>query len=131
MALESPATSRSVTAKRFGRRVNQTALLLLLFAVPALSILAKTSWYLPQTDTRHCLNNAVKMEVAYSHFVFNGALLQPIAKVAPPLPVARRTSRQAQPELSAPSIALTVSLQRRPPPVSLPSRTASFLEELT
>jgi hypothetical protein len=131
MARESPATSRSVIAKRFGRRVNQTTLLLLLFAVPALSTLAKTSWYLPQTDTRHCLNNAVKMEVVHSHFVFNGALLQPIAKVAPLLPEARRASRQAQPELSAPSIALIVSFQRRPPPVSSPSRTASFLEKLT
>jgi hypothetical protein len=119
MDLVSLATSRSVTAKRFGRLVNQTALLLLLFAVPALSTLAKTSWYLPQTDTGHCLNNAIKMKVAYSQFVFDGVLLQPIAKVAPPLPEARRTSRQTQPEPPVPSISLTVSLQRRPPPASV------------
>lgn len=119
MDLESLATSRSMTAKRFGRLVNQTALLLLLLAVPALSTLAKTSWYLPQTDTGHRLTNAVKMEVAYSQFAFNSVLLQPIAKVAPPLPEARRTIRQAQPEPSVPSIALTVSPQRRPPPPSV------------
>ena len=119
MDLESLATSRSVTAKGFGRRVNQAALLLLLFAVPALSTLAKTSWYLPQTDTGHCLNSAIKMELAYSQFVFNGALLQPIVRVAPPLPEVRRTSRQAQPEPPVLSIALTVSPQRRPPPVSI------------
>jgi hypothetical protein len=113
---ESLITSRSVTAERLGRRFNQAALLLLLFAVPALSTLAKTSWYLPQTDARHCLNSSVKIILAHSQFVFSGVLLQSAVSIVPPLPEIRRTSRQAQPEPSVHPIALIVSPLRRPPP---------------
>lgn len=115
MDLELRDAGYLVTTPRFWRCVKRTVLFLLLFAVPVLSTLAKTSWYLPQADAGHNLTAAVKMKVANSPIIFEALPLQPVVKVSPPLPEIR-TSRPVEPEPEIPSIGVTVSLQHRSPP---------------
>jgi hypothetical protein len=115
MRLESPAMTRRARAERFMRLCNLSGLLVLLLAVATLSTAAKMSWYLPQGDAGHNLTAAVKMKVAHPPIIFEGLPLQPVVKVAPPLPEIR-TSRPVEPEAEIPSIGITVSLQHRSPP---------------
>jgi hypothetical protein len=115
MRLATPDTSRAAKAGRFVRFCNLTTLLLLLLAVATLSTAAKMSWYLPQGDAGHNLTAAVKMKVAHSPIIFDRLPLQPMVKIAPPLPEIR-TSRPVEPEPEIRSIGVTVSLQHRSPP---------------
>jgi hypothetical protein len=97
------------------RFCNLSGLLVLLLAVATLSTAAKMSWYLPRADAGHNLTAAIKMKLAHSPIIVDGLPLQPVVKVAPPLPRIR-TSRLVEPEPEIPSISVTVSLQHRSPP---------------
>src|SRR5580704_4904225 len=97
MSLGSTATSRPARAERFVRLCNLSGLLVLLLAVATLSTAAKMSWYLPQGDAGHNLTAAVKMKVAHSPIILEGLPLQPVVKIAPPLPEIR-TTRPVEPE---------------------------------
>jgi hypothetical protein len=99
--------------------LNRSAVLLLLLAVPALSTLAKNSWYLPQTDTGHYLTGAIKMKIVHSRLLAHRKPLLPVTKVVPPPQPEWPEVRRAQPELSVQSIGITVSLRYRSPPVPL------------
>jgi hypothetical protein len=91
---------------------------LLLFAVAALSTLAKSSQYFPKSNPTHYVNIANKMKAAAPPVVFERALLQPIAKVAPPRPCAPKKHGIEEVSLPLPSIGVTVSIQHRSPPSS-------------
>jgi hypothetical protein len=101
--------------KRFAPFVKGALLALLLFAVPTLSTLAKTSWYLPQSNPGHYLNIASKMQVRHCAVILEKAPLHTTAKLPIPRPVAR-SAREADWEPPKPSIGVTVSLQYRSPP---------------
>jgi hypothetical protein len=101
--------------KRFAPFVKGALLALLLFAVPTLSTLAKTSWYLPQSNPGHYLNIASKMQVRHCAVILEKAPLHTTAKLPIPRPVAR-SAREADSEPPKPSIGVTVSLQYRSPP---------------
>jgi hypothetical protein len=99
----------------FLRRV---AVVLLLLTVPALSTLAKNSWYLPQADTGHYLTGAVKMRVAHSPELLDSRPLRLIADVISPQPQIRKHQEpEFAPEI--PSVGVTVALQHRSPPTLL------------
>jgi hypothetical protein len=95
--------------------VKGALLALLLFAVPALSTLAKNSWYLPQSNPVHYLNIASKMQVPHVPVVLEKAPLRPIAKLIPASEVIR-TTHEPDLEPPKPSIGVTVTLQHRSPP---------------
>jgi hypothetical protein len=98
--------------------VRGALLALLLFAVPALSTLAKNSWYLPQSNPVHYLNIASKMRVPQVAVVLNKAPLQPIAMLIP-APEVIRAAHEPDWQPPKPSIGVTVTLQHRSPPSSL------------
>ncbi len=104
---------------RFRGWRGRIVLLLLVFAVPTLSVLAKTSWYLPHSDTGHYLTGAIKMKTAHSPAVLGAGEL-PVHPTlqAPPQPVVRISHRPPEPEPAPPFTDLTVSIHRRPPPSS-------------
>ena len=95
--------------------VRGVLLALLLFAVPALSTLAKNSWYLPQSNPVHYLNIASKMQVPHVPVILEKAPLRPIAKLIPAPEVIRSTD-EPDPDPPKPSIGVTVTLQLRSPP---------------
>lgn len=95
--------------------VKGALLALLLFAVPALSTLAKNSWYLPQSNPVHYLNIASKMQVPHVPVVLEKAPLRPIAMIIPP-PEVIGSTREPDREPPKPSIGVTVALQHRSPP---------------
>jgi hypothetical protein len=90
-------------------------LALLLFAVPALSTLAKNSWYLPQSNPVHYLNIASKMQVPHCPVVLERAPLHAIVDLLPVPPVTRST-REPDAEPPKPSLGVVISLQHRSPP---------------
>jgi hypothetical protein len=95
--------------------VRSALLTLLVFAVPALSTLAKNSWYLPQSNPVHYLNIASKMQVPHVPVVLEKAALQPIAQLIP-APEVIRSTPEPDPEAPRPSISVTITLQHRSPP---------------
>jgi hypothetical protein len=99
--------------------VRGSLLALLLFAVPALSTLAKNSWYLPQSNPVHYLNIASKMRVPQVAVVLNKAPLRAIAMLIPAPEEVIRSTHEPDLEPPKPSIGVTVSLQHRSPPSSL------------
>jgi len=99
--------------------VRGALLALLLFAVPALSTLAKNSWYLPQSNPVHYLNIASKMQVPHVPVVLEKAPLRPIAMLIPAPEEAIRSTHEPDLEPPKPSIGVTVTLQHRSPPSSL------------
>jgi hypothetical protein len=104
---------------RFGGWRGRVILLLLLFAVPTLSVLAKTSWYLPHSDTGHYLTGAIKMKTAHSPAVLGAGELPINATLrAPARLVIRIGRRPPEPEPAPPFRNSTVSIHRRPPPSS-------------
>lgn len=99
---------------------NRLILLLLVLSVPALSTLAKTSWFLPQTDTGHYLTVQVKMKAAQPPVLLDRAALENvalrvIAAVVTPEPEFKLAWRDGS-DFFVPPIGLTVSLQHRSPP---------------
>ena len=91
---------------------------LLILTVPALSTLAKCSWYLPQSNPGHYLNIAIKMQVPHCPAVLGKVISETVARFVPLRPLARRT-REPEAEPPIRSIAVTVSLQHRSPPLIL------------
>jgi hypothetical protein len=109
---------RSVRQERLRCLLKRTAILLLLLAVPALSTLAKTSWYLPQADAGHYLNGAIKMSVPHARFQADWEPpLPPMKILPPPAPIA--DLQPAQPKPSGPDIAITTCLRHRSPPFAI------------
>lgn len=102
--------------KCFAPFVKGALLALLLLAVPTLATLAKDSWYLPQSNPGHYLNIASKMQVPHCPIVFEKTPLEATAKLKPPQPLAQRIP-EADSVLPKPSIAVTVSVQHRSPPL--------------
>jgi hypothetical protein len=99
--------------------VRGALLALLLFAVPTLTTLAKTSWYLPRSNPVHYLNIASKMRVPQVAVVLNNAPLQPVAMLIPEPQQVLRSTLEPDSEPPKPSIGVTVSLQHRSPPSAL------------
>jgi hypothetical protein len=97
------------------RFLNRAALLLLVLAVPALSTLAKTSWYLPQTNTGHYLTGAIKMKVSCSPVVMDRAPLRASLEPIPPQPRVE-TRREERIVPLRVRLSLTICLQHRSPP---------------
>jgi hypothetical protein len=95
--------------------VRGALLALLLFAVPALSTLAKNSWYLPQSNPVHYLNIASKMQVPHCPVILERAPLRAIVDLLPVPPVTRST-REPGAEPPKPSLGVIISLQHRSPP---------------
>jgi hypothetical protein len=98
--------------------VKGALLALLLFAVPALSTLAKNSWYLPQSNPVHYLNIASKMRVPQVAVVLNKTPLRPFAMLIP-APEVIRSTREPDWQPPKPSIGVTVALRHRSPPSTL------------
>jgi|ERR1700684_3769443 hypothetical protein len=92
------------------------AVVLLLFAVTALSTLAKNSQYFPGSSPAHYLNISNKMKSAPLPVILERAPLYPIAKVVPPQPYAPANHGVEEISLPSPSIGVTVSIQHRSPP---------------
>lgn len=114
-----PSRPQSEGLERWLKWLNRLALLLLLLAVPALSTLAKDSWYLPQTNAGHYLTGAIKMKVVHPRLLTDHEPLLAVAKIIPPQPEWPRI-RRGQPEFSVLSVGITVSPQLRSPPSPLP-----------
>jgi hypothetical protein len=89
--------------------------LLLLLAVPALSTMAKTNWYLPQSNPGHYLTIASKMKVACSPIVVDRGPVARTPIIVPPQPLTQKT-QWSESKPAVPWISLTLSLQHRSPP---------------
>lgn len=109
------ASTRSARLERLRCALKRIGIILLLLAIPTLSTLAKTSWYLPQADTGHYLNGAIKMRVSHAPVLTEREPLPSVAHLIPP-PVQMTTIRREQPKPSLPSIEITAVPQYRPPP---------------
>jgi hypothetical protein len=112
---EGPLGQRA-SDRRLGLKVG---VLLLLVAIAGFSTLAKNSQYLSRSNPAHYINISSKMKVTASPAVVDHAPLRHDARFVAPQPQVRlhRVEREEIPPL--PSIALTVSLQHRSPPVFL------------
>jgi hypothetical protein len=98
--------------------LKRTAVVLLLLAIPILSTLAKQSWYLPQADTAHYLNGAIKMKVSHAPLLVRWEPTVPVVKFVPP-PSPFEKTKNEEPNPPAPDTGLAISLQRRPPPSAI------------
>jgi|HubBroStandDraft_1064217.scaffolds.fasta_scaffold11412_3 hypothetical protein len=92
------------------------AVVLLLFAVTALSTLAKNSQYFPSSNPAHYLNISNKMRSAPAPVLLEHAPLYPIAKVVPRQPCTSSHRDVEEMSLPSPSIGVVVSVQYRSPP---------------
>lgn len=112
------AARRSARSERMLCLLKQVAIVLLLLAIPTLSTLAKKSWYLPQSDTGHYLNGAIKMKVKVARCLVDRVPAAPSAKVVPPpVPVSPVCLQPIEP--SGPDIAIVIALQHRSPPFAV------------
>lgn len=98
--------------------LKRIAIVLLLLAIPTLSTLAKTSWYLPQADTGHYLNGAIKMKVSHARFLADREPPLPVTQLFP-RPVQIATVAPARPKAFVPLIGITAVPQHRPPPFAV------------
>lgn len=112
------ASPRSAPSERLRCILKRIAIVLLLLAIPALSTLAKKNWYLPQGDSGHYLNGAIKMQVSPARFLADREPPLPVAQLALP-PAQTTTIGRAQPKPSVPSIGITAVPQYRPPPFAV------------
>jgi hypothetical protein len=108
---------RSSDAARWMRLLNRAAVVLLLLAVPFLSTLAKKSWYLPQSDTAHYLNGAVKMKASHGPILVSREPSRPAAELVLP-PVLLGSLRPEQTKPSGIDLAVLISLRHRSPPLA-------------
>lgn len=100
-----------------GKRIwLRAGVLVLLFAVAALSTLAKNSMYSPHPKEIKFVNIASKMNAAKSPVAFERAPLQPVCRLVPPRPEFAEPVRIEPPMPDIRPIGLVVSPQRRPPP---------------
>jgi hypothetical protein len=100
--------------RRFCLRVG---VLVLLFAITGFCTLAKNSQYYSKSNPAHYINISSKMKVTASPAVMDRTPLRHEMRFIAPLPQVRihRVVREGIPPL--PSIAVTVSLQHRSPPL--------------
>ena len=110
------ALGQIASDRRLGLKVG---VLLLLVAIAGFSTLAKNSQYLRNSNPAHYINISSKMKVTASPTVIDRAPLLPVTRFVAPQPQMRvhRVVREEIPPL--PSIAVTVSLQHRSPPIFL------------
>jgi hypothetical protein len=108
-------TARSRQISYSHSLVKRTFVLLLLLSVPSLATLARTNWYLPQSNPGHYLTPASKTKVVSCSIEFGPAQLGPIAGAAPPK-FRARAIRRAETVPAVPWTDFPVSLQHRPPP---------------
>jgi hypothetical protein len=97
----------------------KVGVLLLLFAIAGFSTLAKNSQYLAKSNPAHYINISSKMKATASAAMIDRTPLRHDARFTAPQPESRihRVVRLETPPL--PSVAVTVSLQHRSPPVFL------------
>lgn len=97
----------------------RVGVLLLLFAIAGFSTLAKNSQYLSKSNPAHYINISSKMKATASPAAVDRIPLRHDARFTAPQPEKRihRVVRLETPPL--PSIAVTVSLQHRSPPIFL------------
>jgi hypothetical protein len=110
-----PASPCSARSERLLCMLKRIAIVLLLLTIPTLSTLAKTNWYLPQADTAHYLNGAIKMKVTHARSLAAWEPPLPAAQLVPP-PVQIMAVKPEQPQTSVPLIGITAVPQHRPPP---------------
>lgn len=109
---------RPAASNRWPCFFKRAAIVLLLLAIPVLSTLAKNSWYLPQTNTAHYLNGAIKMKVSHAPLLARWEPPMPPEKLDP----APATNAPVPPERPRPKvrdIGVILSLQHRSPPFTL------------
>ena len=99
----------------------RAVILLLLLAVPALSTLARHSWYLSPSDVGHFLLTASRTKVAHAPSVVEAPQTERtvVVMTAPEPEAHNRTRWTPETPPQTPSIGITVSLQHRSPPVAL------------
>jgi hypothetical protein len=113
-----PMKGGSDSVERWREVSKHAAIVLLLLAVPILSTLAKNSWYLPQADTAHYLNPAIKMKVSHAPLLAQWEPPIPTAKFFPPPEPTKRVEHEV-PNPPVPDFGITLSLQHRSPPTAL------------
>lgn len=94
-------------------------ILLLLVSVVGLSTLAKDGQYFASTNPVRHASLSTKMRVTHAPIAISGDQLEPVARVAPPLPAARVTRLEQFETTPIQRISITVSMQHRSPPPSL------------
>src|SRR4029077_21012360 len=75
--------------------ISASAALVLVFAIAALSTVAKNGQYFPEANPAHQVSISTKMNVAHAPIFISGDPLRAVAKIAPPPPPVR-TSRLEQ-----------------------------------
>lgn len=102
--------------RRFGLRIG---VLLLLVAIAGFATLAKNSQYYSKSNPAHYINISSKMKVTAAPVAMERTPLRHVVRFIAPQPQMRihRVVREEIPPL--PSIAVTVSLQHRSPPLFL------------
>ena len=98
--------------------IQRILLLVLLLAVPALSTMAKTNWYLPPGSAGHHLTAAVKMKAAHPPVI---AQQQPVLPAGFVLPVTAEPPvfRPVELETFPLATAFSIDFQHRSPPARL------------
>jgi hypothetical protein len=107
---------RRATDRRLCLKVG---VLLLLIAIAGFSTLAKNSQYFSKSNPAHYINISSKMKVTALPAVTARAPLRHVARFIAPQPRIRMHRVEREEFLPQPSIAVTVSLQHRSPPVFL------------
>jgi|SRR5271154_731299 len=98
--------------------LTRVVVLLLLWAVPVLSTLAKDSAYLPQTNTAHFINIAAKMKIADAPLVVSKPReVEPLVALILPEPEVATTRQDELEAPPVPKVSLKVCLQHRSPPL--------------
>jgi hypothetical protein len=102
-------------ARRLKLGAKRTFVVLLLISVSSLATLARTNWYLPQSNPGHYLTIASKTIVVPIPAVLTCALLRPLIGLIPATPQVQVIDRtESVPIVSWTSLSITV--QHRPPP---------------
>lgn len=101
---------------RSRRVLIRAAILLLLCTVPALSVAAKHSQFLPKSNPTHFLSSTAKMNVVHPLVLSLPESAYLPAKTIPPQAEFCTSAVVCSEELDLPQIGLVISLQHRSPP---------------
>jgi hypothetical protein len=109
-----------VRSGRLGVMLNRLAIVLLLVGLAGLATAAKDGQYYPNPNPARRVSLSTKMNVNSTPAVLNQTPLQKVAQIvaAKPRPSIRKPIEPEVPLIE--TIAVTVSLQHRSPPVLLP-----------
>ena len=119
MSLEAHTASQPAQKNPSRGFLMRAAIVMLLFAVAALSTVAKQGQYFAKPNPARYASLSTKMNVASAPVIVDRGPLKPIASSELPRPVAHVTRME---DMAAPSIErirLIVSMQHRSPPLSL------------